>query len=113
MKRYIVCGGRDYDNYELIKSTIEQFPEDVRVVNGGCPTGADKHARRAGRELGRTVETYPANWEHYGRAAGPIRNRYMASLDDVEKVYAFPGGDGTKDMCKAADGIGIEVQEVS
>lgn len=111
MTRYIVCGGRNYDNYELVRATIEQFPGNVTVVNGGA-TGADRLARLAARGLGLRVETYNAKWATYGKAAGPIRNRYMASLDDVQRVYAFPGGPGTADMVKCATEFGIDVVEV-
>ena len=51
----------------------------------------------------------PASWEVHGKAAGPIRNRRMAKelarYRDAGRnvaVLAFPGGDGTADMVRAA-----------
>jgi len=48
---------------------------------------------------------YPADWETYGRAAGPIRNQKMLDSEQINLCVAFPGGAGTADMvarCKKA-----------
>lgn len=107
--RYIVCGGRDYKDYDSVEEVVKSFPEGTTVVNGGCPSGVDKYVRTAARKFGYRLETYNAQWHLHGRAAGPIRNRRMAELDGVEKVFAFPGGSGTSDMRIAAEERNIEV----
>ena len=58
------------------------------VVHGGCPTGADAHAKRwvegwrgypvPGGEYV-TEESHPADWSR-GRGAGPARNAHMVNL---------------------------------
>jgi hypothetical protein len=59
------------------------------------------------------VETYEADWESHGRAAGPIRNAKMLIEGKPDYVIAFPGGYGTLDMKKKAIKAGLEVRDVS
>jgi hypothetical protein len=107
--KIIFTGGRDYYN---AKPVIEQLKLlDVyrdTIVCGGA-SGLDSVAYLIARGMGFATEVYPANWREHGRAAGPIRNRQMAELDDVFKVIAFPGGRGTANMVKTADARAIPV----
>lgn len=58
--------------------------------------------------------SYPALWNTYGRAAGPIRNSLMLKKHpDINLVLAyhdqFSESRGTRDMCEQAEKAGIEV----
>jgi hypothetical protein len=55
---------------------------------------------------------FPAQWDRYGEAAGPIRNAWMLEFGKPDLVVAFPGGRGTADMISKARKAGIEVCEV-
>jgi len=51
MKRKIgIIGSREYENKRKIKETIFQlkskFGDEVEIVSGGCPYGADKYAKK-------------------------------------------------------------------
>lgn len=60
--------------------------------------------------MGFPVERYPADWERYGKRAGPIRNRKM--LDQgPDLVVAFGGDKGTADCVREARRRGIAVRE--
>jgi hypothetical protein len=109
--RYIFCGGRDYDNKQLVTMMAESLPEYSILVNGGA-SGADWLAKEAGKALGLQVETYPAQWNTHGSLAGPMRNYLMSRLDDVALVIAFPGGRGTENMIAQAAMNNIEVLRV-
>jgi hypothetical protein len=58
---------------------------------------------------------YPADWDRYNKAAGPIRNSLMLKLHpDIDLVLAYhddleDGSRGTKDMCEKAEKAEIEV----
>jgi DNA-binding MurR/RpiR family transcriptional regulator len=60
--------------------------------------------------------SYPADWEAYGKAAGPIRNQRMLDEGKPDLVIAFsdlPTTSGTYDMIKRAKAAGIPVYLVS
>ena len=63
--------------------------------------------------MGFTVENHPADWDRYGRGAGPKRNDKMAKLG-AQKCIAFWDGisSGTKDMTDRAQLNNIPVEVV-
>ena len=110
----IVCGGRDYGNWAVVCDTLDQLASErhvARIVHGGA-TGADVLAVKWARLRNKEVACYEANWKHYKRAAGPIRNADMLRLEKPQLVVAFPGGAGTADMVRQARAAGVEVYEV-
>ncbi len=44
------------------------------------------------------IERHPANWQKYGRAAGPKRNEEMAKLCDMAICFWDGKSKGTKSM---------------
>lgn len=58
------------------------------VLIEGEATGADIMARQWAGGAGIPVERYPADWDRYGKAAGPIRNAQMLDADP-DLVIAF------------------------
>jgi len=79
------------------------------IVVHGDANGADTLVYDVCREVGIEQCRVPAAWNKYNRAAGPVRNRLMLDLFDVDLVMAFPGGIGTKNMCEQADEKGIPI----
>lgn len=100
IRTLLVCGGRDYLDFERAYADLCRVQEVTGfsvLVHGGA-RGADSWASRwAG---GRVVETriHPADWNRWGRRAGPIRNQEMLDQEHPDAVLAFPGGPGTADM---------------
>lgn len=84
-----------------------------QVVIEGEAKGADTMARNAAIHLGIHVERYPADWEKFGRAAGPIRNLKMLMEGKPTHVIAFHDdigkSKGTKDMINQARKAGLDV----
>lgn len=83
----------------------------------GEAKGADKMARYWAGQNGIPVEPYPALWDKYSRAAGPIRNQQM--LDEGKPTYAIAFYDrprdesrGTADMVRRLKAAEIPVIEV-
>lgn len=110
MKRVIVCGGREFDDWALLDHVLSEHLLDywsVTIVQGGAK-GADFLARTWARLNCFFMEEYPANWKEYGKAAGHIRNKIMAE-QNIDMVIAFPGGSGTESMKKIAKEKGIEL----
>ncbi len=88
----LVCGGRQYKNYEKIKAEIEKIGADnIAVIIHGDAPGADSLAQRAACELKIPVLPFQAQWWLQGKRAGIIRNRKMLNEGKPDLVLAFPG----------------------
>lgn len=112
----IVCGGRSYSDqikvFETLSDLERNFEEPLCVRHGGA-TGADQLADQWARIHQRSVEPVLAQWNKYGRGAGPRRNYRMLTMEPLPRlIVAFPGGRGTADMVKQACAAGVEVLEV-
>ena len=72
--------------------------------------GADYLAESVAHELGWEVEQFPADWDTYGRAAGPIRNAVMVEKGaDVCLAFPMTGSRGAIDCMRRAKVAGIPV----
>jgi hypothetical protein len=56
---------------------------------------------------------FPADWEKYGKAAGPIRNQQILVEGKPDLVVAFQGGRGTANMVSRAQQAGVPVVEIA
>ena len=114
-KRVVIAGCRDYDDYEEAKEYIDFCLSNIRkenhiiIVSGGA-SGADAMGERYADENGFAVERYPADWDQYGKSAGPIRNRQMAQAANY--VICFWDGEsrGTRSMIDFAEQYGKPVK---
>ena len=103
IKRVVIAGCRDYENFEEAKRFIDICLSNVRkeneiiIVSGGAK-GADAIGEWYAKENGLGVEKYPADWEKYGRRAGPIRNKQMAEISDYVICFWDEKSKGTKSM---------------
>ena len=105
--RVIIAGGRDFNDYRLLKSRCDnllslRIKEHNIIIISGTAEGADRLGERYAIERGYAIEKYPAEWKKHGLAAGPIRNEQMSNVADA--LIAFWDGEsrGTKDMIKKA-----------
>lgn len=83
-------------------------PDIVTVVHGHCPTGYDAAVDVEAIINGFEIERHPADWDTYGKGAGPIRNKEMARLG-ADLCIAFNGGSGTNGMVAEAKARDIPV----
>lgn len=103
IKRVVIAGCRDYNNYDEAKTFIDFCLCDIRkennvVIVSGCARGADAIGQRYAEENGFGIEKYSADWKKYGRSAGPIRNRQMAKISDYVICFWDEKSKGTKSM---------------
>lgn len=113
--RVLVCGGRSFNDRATVERVLGQIHAEtpIAVVIEGGASGADRLAfawASAGNRCG--TETYAADWEADGRAAGPQHNARMLHDGRPDLVVAFPGGRGTADMVAKARRAGVRVVEV-
>lgn len=108
----LVCGSRFYSDYAKIYDYLKRLNASL-VLAGGC-RGADALAVRAAKALGVSFREFPADWDRFGKAAGPMRNQRMLDEGRPDLVVAFhphlEQSKGTKDMIRRAEGQGIPVR---
>jgi UDP-N-acetylmuramoylalanine-D-glutamate ligase len=109
--RVLVCGGRDFNDVDLMYDILKEY--NISVLITGHAKGADQMAEMWADEHRIENEIYPAQWDKYGRAAGPIRNKQMLDEGEPDLVIAFPGGKGTANMVNQAKERGIPVNIVN
>lgn len=118
MAKVIIAGGRDVEFVnidEIVSEALYSLPinslyEIDEVVNGMCPTGVDKLAREWAREKEIEIRMFYADWNKYGPAAGPKRNKQMAEYVGKEGflIAIWDGkSKGTKNMIKEAGIVGL------
>jgi hypothetical protein len=126
--RVLICGSRDYgfkleqrdqvfnviaEETETLKNPYTSEYENLTIIQGGAK-GVDKAAGHWAVGNNVPQEVYPADWEKYGKAAGPIRNKQMLDEGKPDLVIAFinPGSKGTRNMIDQAKKAGVPVKEV-
>ena len=68
MIRIIVAGSRTFNNYPLLKHTLNNFIQQlgacnsIEIVSGGA-RGADRFGERYAIEQGYSLKIYPAHWD--------------------------------------------------
>lgn len=108
--KVIICGSRDFTDYELLKSKCDlllskKIEDGYRItIISGCAKGADTLGEKYANERKFDIEKYPADWNKYGKGAGFIRNEEMSK--NAQACIAFFSSKnesiGTKDMVKRA-----------
>lgn len=104
MQRILVCGGRYYNNKDLVYKFLNAAlaNEPIECIISGMATGADTLGIMWAKDYNIKLLAFPANWNKFHKIAGFIRNQQMINEGKPTLVFAFPGGKGTKDMCKRA-----------
>ena len=79
--KLIIAGGRDFYDYSLMKSKLdnilETVDEEIEIVSGTA-NGADKLGEQYAQEKGFPIKKFPADWDKYKKRAGYMRNKQMA-----------------------------------
>lgn len=115
--KVLVTGSRTWEDEYMVDVMIAGLVAltggsnvPFQVIHGDCPTGADALAATWKDMV--DVSAFPADWDRYKRAAGPIRNRQMLD-EDPDLVVAFSDdlehSRGTRDCVTEARRRGIPV----
>lgn len=138
--RVLVTGSRNYPamRTDIVRSVLEPLTEGLTPlisgqfiqINGAEPgtwehgvliKGLDQIAKGVWTRAGGIVLGYPADWDRHGKAAGPIRNKFMVTHEEPDLCIGFPWFDsfsspskrsGTKDCMEKADAAGVPVFRV-
>jgi hypothetical protein len=119
--RVLVTGSRHWTDTGAIQEQLTELDrrhrKPITLVHGGQVSlhpenrsryGADYLAAMVAGRLGWLTEEFPAEWERFGRAAGPIRNQMMVDHGaDVCLVFPMWDSRGTWDCARRAKEAGI------
>ena len=120
--KLIICGGRHFDDYEALERVVDKViselnsSEESEIVSGHCQ-GTDLLGELYAEKHGLKCSVFPAKWEKFGKAAGPIRNSEMIDyISDSENpmVIAFvgPNSKGTMDTVNKAVKAGFTIYKI-
>jgi hypothetical protein len=121
MFRVIICGSREFDDYEFLRDKCDKIlsrkaadPTEEIVIVSGCAKGADTLGERYASERGYQVLRYPAQWDKYGKSAGFRRNKEMAEVSNACIAFLSLTSEnrGTKNMISTALKMNLLVREV-
>jgi hypothetical protein len=118
--RVIVTGSRTWTGQwgidkifqvlDAVLNLAEHTGQGLELIHGACPTGADEIANEWGLAHGGEImiTTWPAAWEVYGKAAGPVRNeQMMVAGGDLCVAFLRGNSSGTLDAIGKARRRGI------
>ena len=96
--KVIVAGSRNIKCKDLIFKELDAMRDKIDEVVCGEATGVDTIGKEWAIKNEIAVKSFPAEWDKYGRMAGPIRNMDMGDYADY--LIAFWDGQsvGTKHM---------------
>lgn len=109
--RVLVCGGRHYRGRKRLFAELDRLhgARGIDCIIQGGATGADAIAKEWARLAAVPSQEFCADWDMYGRAAGPMRNRKMLEDGKPDVVIAAPGGAGTASMVRLSEAAGVNV----
>lgn len=112
MNKVIIAGGRDFDDYEMLKNKCDHLLSnlfgDIEIVSGTA-SGADKLGERYATEKGYPIKHFPADWAKEKRSAGIVRNIQMAEYSDFLIACHDGFSRGTNHMIEVAKEKGLKV----
>lgn len=112
--RILITGSRTWEDRQAMFRTLRGYaiPDRPVTLVHGDAKGADRMAGEIAQQFGWTVEKHPADWDKYGRSAGPKRNEKMLALGaDVVLAFRADGvSRGTDHMIRIARDADLEVR---
>lgn len=112
--RVIVAGTRTFADYALLENKLDRLlsgKENVQIISGGA-FGADALGEKYAKDRNLPLVVILADWNAFGRSAGPIRNRKMAEQADALVAFWDGRSKGTKNMIDTANKLGLQVRVV-
>ena len=111
----LICGDRNWTDASAIEREMIRHGLDPQrdTIMHGAARGADSLAGQYAKAHGFPVKVFPAQWDTYGRSAGPIRNKQMLD-ENPDLVLAFhpniAKSKGTGHMVRIARAKGTPVE---
>ena len=112
--RVIVAGTRTFDDYKLLEEKLDKIFKNHRPTSIVCgeAKGADTLGKEYAKKHNIHVDSFPANWEKYGKQAGYIRNEEMAKNAEALIAFHKDNSAGTKHMIETAKKNNLQIRVI-
>lgn len=104
--KIIIAGSRYVNDRHQVERAVMLWkelhaPKQITEIVSGGGRGVDQLGEAWAQAQGLSTTRFPAEWQRYGKSAGPIRNRAMADYADGLIALPAQGSRGTKHMIHA------------
>jgi len=98
-----IVGSRTFNNYDLLKETLNHYLKFKPIIVSGGSKGADKLGEKFAIENELDTIIIKPDWNKYGKSAGLIRNTDIVKSSDL--IIAFWDGEskGTLDSINKSE----------
>jgi hypothetical protein len=110
--KVIVAGTRTITDYNVVSEAIKLFPYDIKEIVSGKAKGVDNLGEEFASNNDIDVKLFPADWEKYGRCAGPMRNKQMAEYADGLVLIWDGKSKGSSNMLQEAKKKDLVIVEI-
>lgn len=107
----VVTGGRFFKDEAFVRESLDFFDRihNINALFHGGAKGVDSFCGSWAWDHGIPMFECRANWKHYQKSAGPIRNHWMKIYSGASHLLAFPGKVGTAHMVAACEKHGMSI----
>jgi len=106
----IIAGTRTITDYSLLLVALSKIDWNITEVVCGMAEGVDSLGLYWAEQNDIKVSKFAAEWNVYGRSAGPIRNAQMAKYADACIVIWDGESKGSKNMIKESLSHGLKLK---
>lgn len=112
--KLIIAGSRSLSpSFGFITNAIGMLGiTNISEVVSGTAVGVDQEGEHWASHMSVSVKRFPAEWDKYGKRAGPIRNSKMAVYADCLLLIWDGSSSGSSHMKSAMIEMGKPVYEV-
>ena len=98
-----LSGNTNIQYFKVIDSVLKWIDKPIDEIVSGEAVGPDQWGKQYGLMMGTDIKSEPAEWNTYGKAAGPIRNRRMAEYGDFAIIFWDGVSAGSLNMMEEMD----------
>lgn len=85
-----VVGSRSFNDYKLLKDTLDKYKGKMWLLVSGGAKGADSLGEKWANENHIKTLIHRPDWDRYGKSAGFVRNELI--VDDSDLIISFWDG---------------------
>jgi glycerophosphoryl diester phosphodiesterase len=107
--KVIIAGSREIADFVAVETALLKSEYKATEIVSGGARGVDKVGEEVATKHGIPIKVFKADWNKFGRAAGPIRNKQMAEYADALIAVWDGESKGTANMILQAREFGLKI----